>query len=87
MEDKNLCNKMIGRKMIENAINLDESLAEILKVEVKKLKQLAKTTNTPEELLRTNNLIKNIIIALTLTEEKIRMGIDLCFSDTDKRNI
>lgn len=87
MEDKNLCNKMIGKKMIENAINLDESLAEILKVEVKKLKQLAKTTNTPEELLKTNNIIKNIIIALTLTEEKIKMGIDLCFSDTDKCNM
>lgn len=84
MEDNNLINKLIGKKMIENAINLDESLAEILRLEVRKLKILMKTANSPEELLKTNNMIKNIIIALTLTEEKIKMGIDLCCSDTYK---
>lgn len=79
MDEKVIDNKLIGKKMIETAISLDESLVEILKVEIRGLKQLAKNNNAPEEMHKINNLIKNIIIALTITDEKIRTGIDLCF--------
>ena len=85
MDEKYVSNELIGKKMIENAVNLDESLAEILKVEVRRLKQLIKINTAPEELLRTNHLIKNIIIALTITDEKIKTGIDLCFGSTETK--
>jgi len=77
-------NRLIGEKLIKIAINFDESLAEMLKVEVKRLKRLAKSNNafetieTFEELRKTNNLVRNIILALTITDERIRIGIDLC---------
>ena len=86
MDDKNISSKIIGKKMIETAVHLDESLAEILKVEVKRLKQLAKSSNALEELQRTNHIIKNIIIALTITDEKIKTGIELCFSSNENED-
>lgn len=79
MDEKNLCNDLIGKKMVETAVNLDEALVEILRVEVKRLKQLAKNNNAPEEMQKTSILIKNIIMALIITDEKIKTGIDLCF--------
>lgn len=82
MNNKNI-GKLIGKRLIEAAVNLDESLVEILKVEVKRLKQLAKNNNDIAELQRINNLIKNIILALTITDEKIRTGIDLCLGNAE----
>lgn len=73
---------MIGKKIIETASRLDESLAEILKVEVNRLKQLIKNKSSNDELLKTNTLIKNIIMALTVTEEKIKIGMDLYMENT-----
>lgn len=72
--------------MIKTAINFDESLVEILKIEVKRLKKLARNSNSTEafeELQKTNNLIRNIILALTITDERIRLGIDLCMDDNE----
>lgn len=72
--------------MLETAIHLDESLAEILKVEVLRLKKLVKTNDAPQEIQRTNHLIKNVIMALLLTDEKIRTGMELCFSDSEEND-
>lgn len=77
MSDNNISNRLIAKKMIDTAINLDGVLVEILRIEVKKLKQFEQKDNAIEELQRTNNLIKNVIMALTLSDEKIRTGIDL----------
>ena len=68
--------KLIGKKMIEAAVSLDESLAELLKVEIRRLKQLAKN-GVSEEIQKTNNLVRSIIIAITLTDGKIKAGLDL----------
>lgn len=82
MDETNL-NRLIGKKMIETAINLDESLAELLKIEVKRLKQLTKSDNALEELQRSNKLIKNIIMALTITDERIKTALELYFNSTE----
>lgn len=74
MDDDNV---MIGKRMIKTALDLDESLSELLKVEVRRLKQLAKDKTTFEDIQRTNNLIRNVIIAITLTEEIIKTGLEL----------
>jgi hypothetical protein len=80
-------NRLIGKKIIETAVNLDESLVEILRIEVKRLKQLAKSDNATDELLKTSNLIKTIIMALTITDEKIRTGIDFFMSNSETEHI
>ena len=85
LDENKLYTELIGKKMIETAVNLDESLVEILKLEVRCLKQLTKTSCTPEEMRKTMSLIRNLIIALTLTDEKIKTGIDLCFGDNETK--
>lgn len=87
MDEKYTCNESIGKKMIEVALNLDESLVEILRIEVKRLKQLTKGDYAPEEMKRTNNLIRNIIMALAITDEKIKTGIDLCSSENETNHL
>jgi hypothetical protein len=77
LDEKGINNNLIAKKMIEAAVSLDESLVEILRIEVKRLKQLLKGSSNIEELQRTNNLIKTIIMALTITDEKIKTGIEL----------
>lgn len=79
-------NKLVGEKLIKAAISLDESLVEILKVEVKRLKQLTKNDINLEELKKTNKLIKNIILALMITDEKVRTGINLCMDNNEINN-
>jgi len=82
LNNEELNDKQLGRKMIETAVNLDEALVEILKLEVRRLKILLKSDSVPEGLQSTSNIIKNIIIALTLTDDRIRTGIDLCSDDS-----
>lgn len=79
-------NRLIGERIINNTINIEEALTEILKVEVKRLKKLAKTDNTLEELQITNRLINNIIITFMLTDERIRIGVDLCMDNSEINN-
>jgi hypothetical protein len=73
--------KYLGGKLILSALKLDESLAELLKIEVKWFKKFKMHNFDHDELKRMNTLLKNTIIALTLTEEKIRMGIELFNND------
>jgi len=61
---------------------LDESLVEILRMEVKRMKQLAKSDIAADEFQKTNNTIKNIIIALLITDEKLKTGIDLYMNNS-----
>ncbi|NLN43680.1 MAG: hypothetical protein GX152_05745 [Methanosarcina sp.] len=61
---------------------MDESLVEILRMEVKRMKQLAKSDIAADEFQKTNNTIKNIIIALLITDEKLKTGIDLYMNNS-----
>lgn len=82
MNGKEMDNSLIGKKIIETAVNLDESLVEILRMEVKRMKQLAKSDIAANEFQKTNNIIRNIIIALLITDEKIKTGIDLYMNNS-----
>lgn len=86
MDEKNSSNELIGKKMLETAILLDESLVEILKVEVLRLKKSVKNNDTVQEMKKTNSLMRNIIMALLLTDEKIKTGMELCFGDIEINN-
>ena len=46
------------------------------------MKQLAKSDIAANEFQKTNNIIRNIIIALLITDEKIKAGIDLYMNNS-----
>jgi len=73
--------RIIALKMLKAAVDIDESLVKILKSQIKRLGQMAKGKTDVEELQKINALIKNIIIALCLAEEKIKTGMELYLSD------
>lgn len=68
----------MGEKIITAGISLDEGLAELLKLQIKSLKQLLKDDSPIDEIQKANSLLRNIIIGLNITDEKIRLGISLC---------
>lgn len=68
----------LGIKLIETAIKLDQRLADLLMLEIKKMRKLLNTDISSEQLLYVNVSLQKIIYALTMTEEKIKCGIDLC---------
>lgn len=68
----------LGIKMISSAINIDETLSQVLRLEINRAK---KTLSKDSELEGINNLTKtlrNVIALLILTEERIEKGILLC---------
>ncbi|MCF6464848.1 hypothetical protein [Clostridium sp. Cult2] len=75
--------KLIGEQLIKTTINFEEALVEILKVEVKRIKKLSKTHIDSEEFKKTNRLINNIVMAFMLTDERIKMGVEL-YMDNDE---
>lgn len=83
MNNKRINKELIGEELIKTTINFEESLVEILKVEVKRIKKLAKNHNTLEELQKTNKLINNIIIAFMITDERIKTGLDLYMDNSE----
>jgi hypothetical protein len=87
LEDINTSNKLIGKRIIESALSLDEALTDILKKEAKVLKAGTKDGTNPEELLKIISLIRNIIMALTLTDYRLKTGIDLYLGNKENNDI
>ena len=86
MNRKEKDDSAIGKKIIQTAIDFDESLVEILKIEVKRVKQLLKNNCDPMELQKTSKLMKYIIMALIITDEKMKAGIDFYMSSNETKN-
>lgn len=70
----------LGKRMIESALKLDENLADLLKLEIQRLRKLNRLDGPLEDLGKTNQLIKSIIYAITLNSDKITNGLNLCRS-------
>lgn len=71
-------NYKLGKRLIDSAVTIDEALAEMLKLEIKRAK---KTINIQYEKDSISNLIRvlrTVIATLILTEEKIKIGMELC---------
>ncbi|MEL7647500.1 MAG: hypothetical protein AAGU76_05375 [Sedimentibacter sp.] len=68
--------------MIYSGIKLDEGLAEILNFQIKCMKRSVNDASI-DDIQRANALLRNLIIALNITEEKVRMGIRLCEGDDE----
>lgn len=71
----------IGKQLIVNAISIDETLNEILKLEIKKVKNALNTQYEVDSIDALTKTLRNVIIALTLTEEKIKTGMILWNTD------
>lgn len=69
--------KSTGEKMILSALSMDEALAELLKAEVKNLKKMLGKESFVAEAVQMNHLLKKIIAAMMMTEEKIAQGIEI----------
>ena len=67
----------IGKQLIINAIKIDETLNEILKLEIRKVRKALNTDNEVDSINALSKTLRNVIIALTLTEEKIKTGMSL----------
>jgi hypothetical protein len=79
--DKKSENYLLGKMIIEAGVKLDEGIASLLKFQVKALNELLKNESPIDEIHKANILLRDIIIALNITEEKIRTGILLCEKD------
>jgi len=78
MKNTNIDNESLGKMLIISAINMDEALADLLKIETRRLRQLSKGDVPFEEIRKTHSLVRSIIMSLTLTDEKIKTGLSLC---------
>lgn len=86
MVENNMDNAVLGQTLILAAVSLDEALADLLKVEIKRLKQLSKEDVFFDETQKLYSLVRSIIMALTLTDEKIKAGMVLCKGLNQNKN-
>lgn len=74
-------NIKIARKIIDSTLKMEESLAELLSVQVLHIKKLA-GGDLGDEIVRTNILMRNIIMTLMLMDENMNRAIRLLEADT-----
>jgi hypothetical protein len=72
-----------GTKLIWSAACLDEALADMLKLEVMKMKRYVRNGGSTEDFSKLNNLLRNTITAMILTSEKVDSGIELLRSEKE----
>ena len=77
----------IGKQLIVNAIKIDETLNEILRLEIRKVKKALNTDHEVDSINALSKTLRNVIIALTLTEEKIKTGMILCNVDSKENEV
>lgn len=68
----------LGRKLIANAISIDEALIEILRLQMKKSKKEIGIEYEKDSIDNLTKTLRSVITILILTEEKIKVGMTLC---------
>jgi len=63
---KNVDEKIIGKKMLLTTIKMEESLAELLRTELKILKKESKKDYNYEDIQNVNKTMKYILLSLTI---------------------
>jgi ribosomal protein S13 len=74
---KKIDDNTICKRMLINAIKIEESLSELLIAEAKILRKMSVKDISYEELQSINRTIKHIIFSLTLVDEKVQKGLEL----------
>lgn len=81
---KEIDEKRIGRKMLLNAVKMEESLAELLKSEAKLLRKCTMNGASNEEIQRTNKIIRYVFFTMTMVDDRIRTGLSLLHQDPEE---
>lgn len=82
---KSIDEKTIAKKMIFNALSMEESLAVLLHAEAKIIKKQLKDDNfNYEKINHINKTIKYILFSLTMVDDRIQTGLDLYKKSTSK---
>ncbi len=76
---RNLEDKMLGKMIILNAVKMEESLAEILRMEVKAIKKQIKVNGNSdiEDIQKANKVLKYVLYSLTILDDRIQAGLEL----------
>lgn len=81
---KDIDEKRIGRKMLLNAVKMEDSLAELLKTEAKLLRRCAIDGANSEDIQRINKSIRYIIFTMTMVDDRINTGLSLINQSTSE---
>ena len=82
---KNIDEKTIAKRIILNSLKIEESLADILKTELKILKRKMKTNmaTSNDDIQQVNRTTKHVIYYLIIIEERIQKSLDIIKSNKD----
>lgn len=78
--------KALGKKIILSALKIEESLADIMRLEAKILRKKCVNGAENEDIKRINNMIKNVLFTLTIIDDRIEKGFDLMNDNISEEN-
>lgn len=84
--EKSMDEKMIGKRMILNALQIEENLAGLLRSEIKVLRKRTFAGAGTEDIQKINKMIKYILFSFTLMDDRIKTGIDLMNNISSNKN-
>lgn len=73
---KNMDHEYIGKRMLLSAIKIEESLAELLCVEIKILRKQIGIGGSYDEYKNVNKIIKYLIFSLSIVDDRIQERMD-----------
>jgi hypothetical protein len=79
---KDIDEKKIGRRMLLNAVKMEESLAELLRAEAKILRKSTIEGASNEDIQRTNRIIRYLFFSMTMIDDRIKTGLSLINQDS-----
>lgn len=74
---KNIDDKTIAKKLLINALKMEESLADLIRIEVKILRKKVNEQNSYDEIRKINKIVKYTIFSMTLIDDKIQKALEL----------
>jgi len=80
---KNIDERIIAKRIIINALRIEESLADILRSEAKILKRKSNIVTSNEEIQKVNRTIKYILYFLTIIDDRILKSLDILKNHKD----
>lgn len=86
MNPKGISEKGIGKMMILEAIKLEESMVDLLRVETRLLKRHLIKDYSRADIIKFNKIMKYLMFSIMILDERIRAGIELIEKDTKSDN-
>lgn len=84
MLGKNIDEKILAKKLIMDSLKIEESLVNILKLEVKVFNKKLNDNIEYSELEKLNKTLKHIIYVITILDDRIQKGFDILNNNSEK---